>query len=639
MKNHFQKKMILLLLLVSVVSFSYATDWSANFEAVAYSGSARNLYFYKTALKAKYDAADDALVHRGIGMNWLSGWSAGSSGFDASCYVPGGGYDDYYFAGNEYARVDENTGTLKGYSSIASGWPGLANTYFQADIDAACFSGSSRKLYFFKGNQYIGYNLDNETIVSGGTISAGWPGLTDPYWQSDIESACYSGVDRIIYFFKGDRYVRYNVANETMEYQGTIQSVWRALLAAGAPDFSAASWMTDANPYIKDFKLNEIPMPGSHNALYYYEGAGGMCYVQYNYPDDQMSWGGARYFDVRPYVYQISNSVYGFGGFHGEMCSNKEYDLTTKMNDVKTKLQGTNEIIILHIKQMKFGAGSEEDLKTAFITMLDNVFGSMIITPAEAPNGPYGYTIEHLLTKGQVLIISEYSYSMPLYFTDFPRATGNNGNYLWYPYVAEGNPNDLAATYQSSYLPSTPNLTDKFLCVGASVNWSFNLKSSAVDWNEWFYKNKIDDWCKSGYNWIHAMDYVGWDQGWSRNIAKRLYQEGIARGIIAQQNLKSAVLIPTEPAEERIKPVLGTLKIWPNPTNKSYVQVLFGALADGDATINLHTIGGQVVLNKVEPIHKGENNISLNLPELDTGIYMVELTMKNNRQISRLVIQ
>ena len=197
----------------------------------------------------------------------------------------------------------------------------------------------------------------------------------------------------------------------------------------------------------------------------------------------------------------------------------------------------------------------------------------------------------------------------------------------------------MAATYQSSYLPSTPNLTDKFLCVGASVNWSFNLKSSAVDWNEWFYKNKIDDWCKSGYNWIHAMDYVGWDQGWSRNIAKRLYQEGIARGIIAQQNLKSAVLIPTEPAEERIKPVLGTLKIWPNPTNKSYVQVLFGALADGDATINLHTIGGQVVLNKVEPIHKGENNISLNLPELDTGIYMVELTMKNNRQISRLVIQ
>jgi len=53
----------------------------------------------------------------------------------------------------------------------------------------------------------------------------------------------------------------------------------------------------------------------------------------------------------------------------------------------------------------------------------------------------------------------------------------------------------------------------------------------------------------------------------------------------------------------------------------------------------LYSIGGQIVLNKVEQVHKGENKISLSLPELDSGIYMVELIMKNNRQISRLVIQ
>ncbi|MCT4586902.1 MAG: T9SS type A sorting domain-containing protein [Carboxylicivirga sp.] len=644
MKKQLKKRMAMLLLLTCAVSLSYGTDWSANFNAVTYSGNARNLYFYKTALKAKYDVADEALVHRELEMGWLTGWSKGSGGFDAACYVPNGGYDVYYFAGDEYARVDENTGILEGYSSISNGWPGLANTYFQSDIDAACFSGTTeRKVYLFKGDRYVSYSLETETILSNHTIAAGWPGLTDPYWQSDIESACYSGYERSIYFFKGDRYVRYNVANETIESQGTVQKGWRALLAAEAPDFNGVQWMTQAYPYIKDKKFNEIAILGSHNAMYLDNNAANVCFVQSRALDAQFRCG-SRLFELRPY--RESNG--SWGGFHGGFCVPEKYDVIGQLTAIKNLLLGEaqNDIVIFFVSDIKSPNLSNSEVSIrAMEELFLCVFGDLIITKSEAPNGALGYTLDELLLKGNLIIHGlnapgyddyvlgvddYYGIPFPSYEKDsfFGSGTKEAKNYA----VA-------ADSYLAYYYSESPNT---FNILGASMALNANLRKSGYNFNKYLHDNRIKTWLNAGYSWIHKVDYVGdtrYGSDQTSNTARHFYQEAVARGIETQQNLKSKLSFISDIPEKEMSVENHTLKLWPNPTGGEDVKISYNSEVEGNATIKLYSIGGQVVLRKDETANVGNNSIIINVSDTKPGIYLVELITNNIRQTRGLIVQ
>jgi hypothetical protein len=88
---------------------------------------------------------------------------------------------------------------------IADGWPGL----WTQDIDAAVLWNNG-KIYFFKGNQYMRYDVASAKVDPDypRSISLNWQGL----WPGDIDAAVLWN-NGTAYFFKGAKYVRYDVAS------------------------------------------------------------------------------------------------------------------------------------------------------------------------------------------------------------------------------------------------------------------------------------------------------------------------------------------------------------------------------------------------------------------------------------------
>ncbi|HLP48091.1 MAG TPA: hemopexin repeat-containing protein [Candidatus Deferrimicrobium sp.] len=114
-----------------------------------------------------------------------------------------------FFKGNRYIRYDINTDrTDAGYPKTIdnNNWPGLP---WKNGIDTAV-NWDNGKIYFFKGNQYIRYDI-NADRADGGYPKAidnnNWPGLP---WKHGIDAAVNWGNGKA-YFFKGNQYVRYDI--------------------------------------------------------------------------------------------------------------------------------------------------------------------------------------------------------------------------------------------------------------------------------------------------------------------------------------------------------------------------------------------------------------------------------------------
>ncbi|MGH3929031.1 MAG: hemopexin repeat-containing protein, partial [Pseudonocardiaceae bacterium] len=84
-------------------------------------------------------------------------------------------FDGYFFKGGEYIRYDLVANmAVTGYPKpITSGWPGL-----WADGADAITLWPNGKAYFFKGNQFIRYDPVANTIDAGypKPIAESWPG-------------------------------------------------------------------------------------------------------------------------------------------------------------------------------------------------------------------------------------------------------------------------------------------------------------------------------------------------------------------------------------------------------------------------------------------------------------------------------
>ncbi|WP_341532124.1 hemopexin repeat-containing protein (plasmid) [Nostoc sp. UHCC 0302] len=173
-------------------------------------------YFFKGNQYIRYDIAEDkadAGYPKSIKGNW-AGMEAFADGVDA--VINWGNGKAYFFKGNQYIRYDiaEDKADTGYPMSIKDNnyWPGL--DAFADGVDAVINWGNG-KAYFFKGNQYIRYDIAEDKADAGYPMSIKannyWPGL----------DAFADGVDAVVnwgngkaYFFKGNQYIRYDIAED-----------------------------------------------------------------------------------------------------------------------------------------------------------------------------------------------------------------------------------------------------------------------------------------------------------------------------------------------------------------------------------------------------------------------------------------
>jgi hypothetical protein len=196
-------------------------------------------YFILGSGYVRYDAGADAVdpgYPKPIAGNWSRFSEIGfQDGIDAAVEWPNG--KAYFFKGALYARYDIAGNRIElGYPlSIGDQWAGLAAAGFAEGIDAAVNWGNG-KVYFFKGDQYVRYDIAADQADDGFPvhISDGWAGFAAAGFGSGLDTAVNWGNGKA-YFFKGGLYLRYDIAADQMDdgYPQPISSGWPTLAAAG----------------------------------------------------------------------------------------------------------------------------------------------------------------------------------------------------------------------------------------------------------------------------------------------------------------------------------------------------------------------------------------------------------------------
>src|SRR6185437_7718898 len=116
----------------------------------------------------------------------------------------------YFFKGDRYLRVERSTGVVEANQPISAGW--VLPSPFDHGIDAACNGHGEHegKAFFFKGSQFLRYDWDGDK-VDWAPQAISWWGVPAAF-AAGIECALEGGpgYEGWVYFFKGDKYVRYS---------------------------------------------------------------------------------------------------------------------------------------------------------------------------------------------------------------------------------------------------------------------------------------------------------------------------------------------------------------------------------------------------------------------------------------------
>ncbi len=136
----------------------------------------------------------------------------------------------YFFKGDQYVRYDvAGDRADPGYPlPIAGHWLGIP---WKDEIDAVV-NWNNGKAYFFHGSEYARYDVANDKMDSGypRPISSAWPGL----WPDGVDAGVRWNTD-VAYFFRGGEYIRYNVTQDKAEqgYPRPIAPNWKGVWADG----------------------------------------------------------------------------------------------------------------------------------------------------------------------------------------------------------------------------------------------------------------------------------------------------------------------------------------------------------------------------------------------------------------------
>lgn len=187
------------------------------------------VYFFKGSQYARYDVKDDKVdpgFPSPIAGKWPGFPPSFAAGIDAVLMWNNG--KAYFFKGTEYLRYDIATDkTDPNYPrSIAANWPGL----WTGGIDAGV-TWNNGKAYFFKGSQYMRYDILADKVDSAypRAIKDGWPGFP-PSFAAGINAA-FVWNDGKAYFFKGSQYIRYDIETDKVDsgYPKDIAGNWPGL--------------------------------------------------------------------------------------------------------------------------------------------------------------------------------------------------------------------------------------------------------------------------------------------------------------------------------------------------------------------------------------------------------------------------
>lgn len=191
--------LIIMLLCVGINLFRSTTVFAAENDSL--------MYVFNNDTYAKYDFNTDT-QYAGYPLITKDHWPGFPwSTFDTAFTGPNGKI--YFFKGSEYIRYDIATDQVDEQPrSIAAMWPGLNWT----NIDAAVYWPSNGKVYFFKGDQYIRYDFNGDKVEAQLPIAGNWKGLT----YTNIDSAIVAPNGKA-YFFKGDKYLRFDVATDQVD--------------------------------------------------------------------------------------------------------------------------------------------------------------------------------------------------------------------------------------------------------------------------------------------------------------------------------------------------------------------------------------------------------------------------------------
>lgn len=205
-------------------------------------------YFIFGPRYARYDAGldqVDAGYPKSIADNWQGFAGTGfTEGIDAALNWTGDKV--FLFRGSDYLRYDIPANRVDtGYPlRIGEFWPGLAQHGFDAGIHAAV-NWDNGKAYFFKGSQYLRYDMQGDHVDDGYPlpIAGNWPGFAEAGFADGIDTVINWGNGKA-YFFRGDQYLRYDIASDTADpdYPRNIDEGWPGLGSARGGTRIDASW-------------------------------------------------------------------------------------------------------------------------------------------------------------------------------------------------------------------------------------------------------------------------------------------------------------------------------------------------------------------------------------------------------------
>ncbi|MFG7942901.1 hemopexin repeat-containing protein [Streptomyces cacaoi] len=191
-------------------------------------------WFLKDNQYVRYDLKADKGVSgypKPIEGHWPGLSDAFTRGVDAALNRRDQPAVGYLFKDDQYVRYDlEADKAVAGYpKSIAEGWTALPAT-FQLGIDAVVNHQSDPEIvWFFKDDQYVRYNVPEDKLVLGPkAINSGWNGLPDGF-QRGIDAAVTHATDHNkVYLFKDDQYVRYDLEADKADsgYPKSIEGYW-----------------------------------------------------------------------------------------------------------------------------------------------------------------------------------------------------------------------------------------------------------------------------------------------------------------------------------------------------------------------------------------------------------------------------
>jgi hypothetical protein len=169
-------------------------------------------YFFKGDQYVRYDAKTDKAdpnYPQPIAGHWSGFPPDFEAGVDAE--VVWGNGKVYFFKGDQYVSFDIASDKVDaGYPQpIVAHWPGLWTGHIDAGV-----VWPNGKAYFFRGSEYVRYDIATDKA------DPGYPAAIRDTWNG-FPASFAAGIDGAVvwnngkaYFFKGSEYIRYDIATD-----------------------------------------------------------------------------------------------------------------------------------------------------------------------------------------------------------------------------------------------------------------------------------------------------------------------------------------------------------------------------------------------------------------------------------------